>query len=317
MLHIKALDAATISDALFSFMESNNKKMIGQGYDGAATFSGCNSGVQRRMHVHGPHAIYIHCSCHRLQLACINAADSIVEIRKVFTLMGNLWKFFYYSPKRAETLKEVQSALNLPELKITKPGDTRWLSHERCVRAIKKELPAILTTLQQLYEVSGDGEAYGLYLLLASQVGVASIMLLSDVLNILAKMSASMQLKIADFSKLPTLLKITTDPLESLKEEMSDWLSEVKSTISSLASEHSITISVGYGSRSHADISVYHTRVAIPYIDALLKNIDERFSANAVKILTAMSVFNPSLLPQKESVLIRLLLWLTSMASCV
>ncbi len=34
--------------------------------------------------------------------------------------------------------------------------------------------------------------------------------------------------------------------------------------------------------------------------DVLLKNIDRRFNSNAVKILTAMSVFNPSLLPAKE-----------------
>ncbi len=34
--------------------------------------------------------------------------------------------------------------------------------------------------------------------------------------------------------------------------------------------------------------------------DVLLENIDRRFNSNAVKILTAMSVFNPSLLPAKE-----------------
>lgn len=67
-----------------------------------------------------------------------------------------------------------------------------------------------------------------------------------------------------------------------------------------------ITISRGYGStRSHAnttDISAYTTGVAIPYIDALLKNImEEIFSNEAVKILAAMSIFNPALLPSKES----------------
>ena len=67
---------------------------------------------------------------------------------------------FYYSPKELKLLKKS----NVPELKITKPSDTRWLSHERCVRAIKKELPTIITTLQQLYEVSRDAEAYGLNL---------------------------------------------------------------------------------------------------------------------------------------------------------
>ena len=63
--------------------------------------------------------------------------------------------------KKAEALKEVQSALKLPELKVVKPSDTRWLSHERCMRAIRKEIPALIITLQQFYESLGDAEAYG------------------------------------------------------------------------------------------------------------------------------------------------------------
>ena len=47
-------------------------------------------------------------------------------------------------------------------------------------------------------------------------------MLLSNVLHILARMSASMQMKVADFSKLPTLLEVTVDFLKSLKEETSE-----------------------------------------------------------------------------------------------
>ena len=36
-----------------------------------------------------------------------------------------LWKFFHYSPKCAESLKEIQKILDLPELKIVKLSDTR------------------------------------------------------------------------------------------------------------------------------------------------------------------------------------------------
>ena len=72
-------------------------------------------------------------------------------------------------------------------MKIVKPTDTGWLSHERCIRAIQKELPTLITTLQQLSETSGDVEAYGLSVLLASQVGVASVIFLSEVVDILEK----------------------------------------------------------------------------------------------------------------------------------
>ena len=69
----------------------------------------------------------------------------------------------YYCPKKTEALKGIQAALGFPELKIVKPSDTRWLSHERCVKAICKELPPLLQTLSQLYELSGAAKACGVY----------------------------------------------------------------------------------------------------------------------------------------------------------
>ena len=93
------------------------------------------------MQTRAAHSIYIHCACHRLQLARMQAANSVSEVKMMFGTMGNIWKLFFYSPKKADSLNEVQSVLKLPELKILKPSDTRWLSHERCVRAIYRELP--------------------------------------------------------------------------------------------------------------------------------------------------------------------------------
>ena len=188
------------------------------------------------------HTFYIHCACHRLQLASMQAANSVPEIKKMFGTMGNIWKLFFYSPKKAESLKAVQSVLKLPELKIVKPSDTRWLSHERCVWAIYRELPALIITLQQLYETSGDAEAYGIGALLATYTGVASIVFLSEVLDILARMNVSMQRKLLDLSRLPVLLKITTDQLEHLKDERSEWLGSVESEISLLKEKHDITL---------------------------------------------------------------------------
>ena len=59
-----------------------------------------------------------------------------------------------------------------------KPSDTRWLSHEHCVKAICKELLPLLQTLSQLYESPGDAEAYGIYSLMANVNGVSSSYLL-------------------------------------------------------------------------------------------------------------------------------------------
>ena len=47
--------------------------------------------------------------------SCTQATNSIPEIKKIFGTMGNIWKLFFYSPKKAESLKAVQSVLKLPE----------------------------------------------------------------------------------------------------------------------------------------------------------------------------------------------------------
>ena len=209
-LHVKSTNARAITAAITSYMNENHlecAKLVGQGYDGAATFSGSKSGVQKRMRVHAGHALYIHCSCHRLQLASIQAAESVAPIKKMFGTMESLWKLFYYSPKKAEALKDVQCVLNMPELKIVKPSDTRCLSHERCLRAIRKELASLIINLDNLYEESGDAEAYGLSLVLSSFSGIASVFLLSAALDLLAKLNCFMQKKAADFSRLPIILE--------------------------------------------------------------------------------------------------------------
>ena len=55
-----------------------------------------------------------------IQFASIQAAESVTTIKKMFGTMTNIWKLFYYSPKKAEALKVVQSVLSLPKLKVVK-----------------------------------------------------------------------------------------------------------------------------------------------------------------------------------------------------
>ena len=72
----------------------------------------------------------------------------------------------------------------------------------RDVRAICKELPALIKTCQQLYESAGDAEAYGLSCLLTSKHVIYGLVLLSEVLDILAKFNATLQRKSIDISRI-------------------------------------------------------------------------------------------------------------------
>ena len=105
---------------------------------------------------------------------------------------------------------------------------------------IHKELPALIITLQQLYRTSGDAEACGIFLVLSSFSGVASIILLSEVLDLLAKLSCYMQRQTTDFSRLPLILESILKELEELKEDKTEWCSGVSTQVDKLESEHGI-----------------------------------------------------------------------------
>ena len=93
-----------------------------------------------------------------------------------------LWKFFHYSPKRAEHLKGAQQVLNLLELKVTKPSDTRWLAHERCVKAVKANYAAIVIALESFYEQTHEPEALGINKALSRKSTLIAMFLLDFVL---------------------------------------------------------------------------------------------------------------------------------------
>ena len=58
------------------------------GFDGAATFSGVKTGVQRLKEL-SPHALFVHCGV--LQLASVQAANVIPGIKHVYSALMTLW----------------------------------------------------------------------------------------------------------------------------------------------------------------------------------------------------------------------------------
>ena len=114
--------------------------------------------------------------------------------------------------------------------------NNRWLSHERCVKAICKELPPLLQVLSQLHESSGDAEAYGIYYLLAIVNGLSST--LSEVLSSHALLNLFMQKKIADFRKFPFMLKSIFTHLNFIRKSNASWCTGAEIAISNTEIGH-------------------------------------------------------------------------------
>ena len=84
-------------------------------------------------------------------------------------------------------------------------------------------------TLQQFYEeASSDAEAYGVQSILSSFTGVATIVLLRKILNLLATLNCFMQRKMADFSRLKIILDSVLEQPKSLKLNDAEWCSKYR-----------------------------------------------------------------------------------------
>ena len=196
------------------------------GFDRAATFSGKKTGVQARLKKHASHAVFVHCHCHLLQLVCAQAANSMTGIKHVYTML-TLWKYFHCSPKRAESLKEIQHVLNLPEMKFIKPSDTRWLAHEWCVKAVKVSYTALVVTLDSNYQNFHAPEALGLYKALSKFTTIAAIYPLDYTLPLVAKLSKSLQTEQLDLSMISSLVKAVLHILDDAITPAAYWVLEL------------------------------------------------------------------------------------------
>ena len=231
IIPLKKADAQTISATLVDCLKVKAvqiSKLIGMGFDGAATFSGKHKGVQTLLKSNSPHSIFVHCHCHLLQLACVQAASITPGIKHVYITLTTLWKFFQYSPKRAECLKAVQRVLNMPELKVIKPSDTRWLVHERCVKAVKDNYTAIVITLNNIYEETHQPEALGISNALSFKSTVSAVYLLDYVLPQVAKCSKTLQSEKLDLTVLSSLVEATLYSLDDALSPAANWVLELQ-----------------------------------------------------------------------------------------
>ncbi len=94
ILPLKKANAESIYSALVEYCREKNiqlERLIGMGFDGDATFSGDKTGVQRRLKELSPHALLVHCCCHVLQQASVQAVNATPGIKHVYTILVTLW----------------------------------------------------------------------------------------------------------------------------------------------------------------------------------------------------------------------------------
>ena len=125
--HAKKTDAGSLFDILKSALEELHLpfcNLRGQGYDGAASMSGKESGLQTRVRQENPRALWVYCFGHNLNL--VKNPNS--EMENALIKMQSVINFIKGSPKRYEIFKEmVEQAQHQNKHELRPLCPTRWV----------------------------------------------------------------------------------------------------------------------------------------------------------------------------------------------
>ena len=117
-------------------------RLTGMRFDGAATFSGDKTRVQRRLKELSPHAIFVHCRCHVLQLASVHAANATPGIKHIYsTRYGSSFI----------TSQNMQSQGNSESTRSSRAQDCESVRHTLACTSISLEKHFLTTRCCVLY----------------------------------------------------------------------------------------------------------------------------------------------------------------------
>jgi hypothetical protein len=78
--HVMDTTSDALKEALLTLLDRHGlsiSKIRGQGYDGASNMRGEFNGLQKKKLDLNPHAYYVHCFVHQLQLVVVSVASSV------------------------------------------------------------------------------------------------------------------------------------------------------------------------------------------------------------------------------------------------
>lgn len=158
--------------------------------------SGWASGVQARFREKVPHAIYIHCYAHRLNLVLMNSLKNISQLNDVLNTIQTVYNYISNSNTRHVLFVEAQKELDQKVLELERTVITRWFYWYQSIRKIKLRYEAILSVLNILASSSctkSASEAIGLKTRMESFQFIMCLHLLEKIFSVTNCLSEQLQ----------------------------------------------------------------------------------------------------------------------------
>lgn len=94
------------------FQSIGLEKLTGLCTDGASVMVGKREGLAAKLKRDCPHMINLHCVCHKLALACVDADQALKYVEHMATIIRQLWQSMENSSKRTKAYMKTQMRLH-------------------------------------------------------------------------------------------------------------------------------------------------------------------------------------------------------------
>ena len=267
--------------------------------DGAAVMVGNKNGLAALLKEEVPSLVSIHCICHKLALSCVDTNKDLKVIKKVEVEVTQLWRVFDNSPKKLSVYFKVQQTMDQLILnkkagkkvarKLKKACQTRWLSFDKAIAAVLRDLPAILQTLRALVD---DPACSGLLKKFSKPKHIGTIFILNSVLPILSELSRNFQYGSVNYSRIQPSINSCKFKLQDLVDN-SIPLKKFKEYITE---DSHLELSATVTEKDYTCLS----KLLKNYVVALKQNITKRFQS-AAPVLSSLEILDPTAVPKEDS----------------
>lgn len=214
----------SLNDVLINKLGLSWSSVIAVCFDGAATMSGYNNGVQAKCKEQNNSLMYIHCYAHCLNLVLVDSIGR--KNRVVFDFFGTIQLIFAFiegSCVRHAVLEKVARQINIKLVTLKSISTTRWACRSEAITAIATNYSALIIAIQEIYDSTKlsdvRAKAHGLIMQMQSFNFIFALNMLDPILSIILKVSSSLQSKELDLLTAVGLIK-------SLKHTITRYRSE-------------------------------------------------------------------------------------------
>ena len=156
-------------------------KIVGLGTDCGSVMADKLPDLTKSLKEHSPHTMFLHCVCHRLNLAVSQVCNDVPSMATLQSIVAAAYTFVSVSQRRLKRVYNMKSVLDRERVGVQCLYNVRWLKHDTVV-ALIQDYEALMSLVQREAD-SGDPTALGLNIQLSKYIYVALLHFVADVLS--------------------------------------------------------------------------------------------------------------------------------------